>query len=363
MPGIVTHSRILKESIEYCAKKEKRTYLQRSLETLFSTREHVTAALFGAIGPNIFDYLPVVMKRSAYGSELSFHLHNGGSGRFIEAMISTITSYEDKNTEWAALQRAYCYGFISHIIADAVFHPFVFYYSGFPMTKEKREQEFYREQNLLFQYHLDNYIQYHEEHSSHYVFSLSDMFPRTRLGFVRVIDLPIRTILFHALAEACPDPARRFIPTRAMNRDPRKAVGFSLLDAIPPLMRLTYAIKRTNNPRVADLIRRIRRSKFMYSDFLVRYPMNRRFNKHILNLQKERWDHPAGKPGLHYESVPNLLALSRAKTVEIWEEIESTLYGNTPGGLSERLAINAYTGDVACAFNDLKIKHPIRLHL
>ena len=106
MPGIVTHSRILKESILYLSKKEKKTYLLRSVSALFQTPEHLTAGLFGSIGPNMFDYVPSRNRQNYCGSEISFFLHNGGVDKLLQSMIKKIYSYRGKKTEWAVLHAA-----------------------------------------------------------------------------------------------------------------------------------------------------------------------------------------------------------------------------------------------------------------
>src|SRR5208337_2563253 len=113
------------DTLKNLSKKEKKSHLFKSIEALFTTPVHMSAGLFGAIGPNIFDYIPKRSGQDLYGSEISFFIHNGGSERLIQSMIKKIYSYRDKNNEWTAVQRAYLYGFISHIIADAIFHPFV----------------------------------------------------------------------------------------------------------------------------------------------------------------------------------------------------------------------------------------------
>ena len=58
MPGIITHFKILKESIRFLSKRSKKTFLLRSIESLLNNEEHFKAALFGSLGPNIFDYMP-----------------------------------------------------------------------------------------------------------------------------------------------------------------------------------------------------------------------------------------------------------------------------------------------------------------
>lgn len=359
MPGIVTHSRILKESIRYLSKKEKKSYLLKSIETLFNTPEHFTAGLFGAIGPNIFDYIPKRNKVNYYGNEISFFFHNGGSDKLLQTMTKKIYTYKDKNTEWAAIQRAYLYGMISHIITDSVFHPFIFYYSGFPASYTKKELYFFREQNLVFQYNIDNYLQYHEDRARDYTFNLDEMLPLNKLSRFKRLDAPLQSFILESINTDYPDIYKKLILIARKNRI--SATPVSYLDFLPIFIRIAYMLKRNNNARVANLFRNMRRNNLFYSDFIVRYPMNRRYNKNILNLHRERWENPAGKPGLHYESVLNLLSIACDKTVELWEKIESSLYGNENQKVMQDFNINAYTGDPHLSYHDMKIKRAVRL--
>lgn len=359
MPGIVTHSRVLKESINFLSKKEKKNYLLKSIEALFSSPEHCTAGLFGAIGPNIFDYIPKRNRLNYYGSEISFFFHNGGSDKLLQTMTRKIYSYTDKNTEWAAIQRAYLYGMISHVITDAVFHPFIFYYSGFPASYTKKEIYFYREQNLLFQYNLDNYLQYHDERAREYTFNLDEMLPLSKTKHLKRLDAPIQTFILDSIKNAYPEIYNKLIIIGHADRRPHLRISY--LDLLPFFIRLAYAMKRNNNRRMTDFFRSMRRNNIFYTDFIVRYPMSRKYNKNILNLHRERWENPAGRPGLHYESVLNLLAIACDKTVEIWEKIEASLYGIENARVMQDFSVNAYTGDAILTYHDMKIKRPIRL--
>jgi hypothetical protein len=135
----------------------------------------------------------------------------------------------------------------------------------------------------------------------------------------------------------------------------------SYLDIMPYLIRIAYKLKRGSNRRLANFFIDLRRKNILYSDFIVNYPLNRRFNKNTLNLHRERWENPVGKPGLHYESIYNLLMISCEKTVEVWEKIESSLYGKINMNVLDDLHVNAYTGDPKLTYHDMKIKRPIRL--
>jgi hypothetical protein len=363
MPGIVTHSRILKEAVQFLSQKEKKSYLLNSIATLFNSPEHLTAGLFGAIGPNIFDYIPRRTSQAYYGSDISFFIHNGGSYKLLQAMTAKLYGYEDKNTEWASIQRAYLYGFISHIIADSVFHPFVFYYSGFPNAYTKKEIYFYREQNLAFQYHLDNFFQYHAEKSESFSFNIEEMLPVKKKRVAYHLDMAVKSYLLESIKQVYPEIYRKIILPVIEQPDNEYPPPLSCLDMIPYCIRMTYRYKRSANRRLADVLQGLRRNNILYSDFIVSYPMSRKYNKNILNLHRERWENPAGKPGLHYESIYNLLALSCEKTVELWEAIESSLYGKKNLKALDDLNINAYTGDAHLSYHDMKIKRPIRLSL
>lgn len=363
MPGIVTHNRILKESIVSLSKREKKSYLLKSIETLFHSPQHLKAGLFGSIGPNIFDYIPGINKYNYYGHDISFFLHNGGADKLIHTMIKAIYGYNDKNTEWAATQRAYLYGFISHIVSDSIFHPFIFYYSGFPDSYTRKEINFFREQNLIFQYHLDNYFQYHDEKATHFNFTIHEMLPVMNDQHLHRLDPPVLSLIINSMKQVYPDIYRKLLLFKPNNNDPDNHLPVSYIDMVPYLIRIAYSLKRNNNKRMANLFRSLRRNNLFYSDCIIRYPMQKKFNKNILNLHRERWENPTGKPGLHYESVHNLMALSCEKTIELWEKIESSLYSKEDLSVLNDLNVNAYTGDSKLSYHDMKIKRPIRLSM
>lgn len=361
MPGIVTHNKLLKETISCLSKKDKKTYLLRSIESLLTSPEHHSAALFGAIGPNIFDYIPLRNKKNYYGNEISFFLHNGGSGKIIQSMIHKIYSYPDKNNEWSAIQRAYLFGFISHIIADTIFHPYIFYYSGFPDNYTRKEIYHYREQNLLFQYNLDNYLQYYDEKLSTYEFNLHEMLPVKKNNFFYSLYTPVKNVILESFKSSYPEIFKKIVIVSYSNNKDDLTGNLSYLDLLPYLIQGAYWLKRRNSRRFANTLRSIRQRNIFYSDFIIRYPMQKRYNKNILNLHRERWENPAGKPGLHYESINNLITLTCEKTIELWEKIESSIYGKENKGVLGEFDINAYTGDALLSYHDMKIKRPIRL--
>ncbi len=363
MPGIITHNRILKESVDFLSKRKKKGYSLRSIEALLSSREFLRSALFGSIGPNIFDYVPLGRKGAQFGNSFSFLLHDGEYERLIQRMIRKIQEYSDFNTSWAAIQRAYLYGFISHMVSDALFHPFVFYFSGFPVSGKKNEISYYREQNLLFQYNIDIYYQYYNDKADEYRFSLEEMLPVRKSRWPLKLDDAVKSFILESIQSEFPENYKNitFFTSKETVGKGTKTIGY--LDIIPRFMVWAYRLKWTKNRRLADIIKDVRRRKLLFSDFIVRYPWNKKINRDLLNIHRERWQYPAGGTGYIYDSVDNLLTGSIERTVEIWEKIESSLYEKKEPGVEDLLAINSYTGEAGKRYKDMINMNPKKMSL
>jgi len=361
MPGIITHNKILRESIKHLSERNNKTFLLRSVESLFNSEEFMKAALFGSIGPNIFDYIPLRNKKNYYGNEISFLLHNGSIVDIINQMIEKIYSFNDKNNHWSAIQRAYLYGLISHIVSDSIFHPFVFYFSGFPNNYDKKEIIHFREQNLLFEYNIDNYYLYHEKNSKSFKFSIDDMLPLRKNKRFLSLDPAVKTIILESLNSVHPEMYRRLVWKESGDEDIKYSGSFGYLDLIPYAIKLAYKLKRNNSRRFSNFLREIRRRNYFFSDFIVRYPWKKRVNRNILNLHMGRWQYPSSKKGFRYESINDLLEESCSRIVEIWERIELSLYGKNDTRIIDKLKNNTYTGEKNTNYHEMKIKSPVRL--
>jgi hypothetical protein len=361
MPGIITHSIAFHESLAHLHRKKHHTFLSRTIEALFNDGERLRAGLFGTLGPNIFDYNPLRRNRFP-GSRLSFALHNGGGIKLSTRMLDRVISATDFNTEWAAAQRAYFYGFVSHMVCDYVFHPFVFYWSGFPSTNSRKDQVYFREQNLMFQYNMDVYFEYFF-HDQRFRFNIEDLLPVTGKGLSSRLSPPLKEMILGTIEEAFPGESRGLVWRRGKEPDTKFSRSLGFLDACPGLIRAAYRLKRTTNHRVVRLLRALRRRNIIYSDFLVRYPEPRKVNRHLMNLHRERWQNPAGIPGMRYESVEDLLRLCCEITTEVWEKTEGILFGQKKNYASilNKLSINALTGHPTTGYGGLKIKEPFQL--
>lgn len=369
MPGIITHAVAFFESLEYLKHKKQQTYKTRSIEALFGSEEHLRAALFGTIGPNIFDYNPFRRTKQSFGSPLSFLLHNDGASTVAGKMLDRIIAQHDFNNEWASVQRAYFYGYISHLICDAVFHPFVFYYSGFPNSMKDssrkkvspKEVIFFREQNLMFQYNLDAYFElFYKDRRFH--LDLSAFFPETGKGLSRRLFPAVKEFILGSLEEAFPNKIRHQVFRFGEGNDRRLSGSFGFLDISPAIIRLAYSIKRAKpDSRIARAIREIRRRKLFYSDFLVLYPAPRKTNKHLVNLHRDRWRSPSGTPGWHHESAEDLLHQVCTATAEAWEKTEGILFGEKKNyqHIIRRLSINPLTGESATPYENLKVHEAV----
>lgn len=361
MPGIYTHNKIFRETIISLSKRKKKNYLLRSVESVFSDTTRYKSGLFGSIGPNIFDYIPVRNKTNPYCHQLSFALHNGLSEKFLRNMITGIYSSGDKNTEWKAIQKAYLYGFISHAVSDAVIHPFIYYWSGFPNNFTKPEIEHYREQNLLISYNIDNY-NIHTSSKSDYKLSIDDMIPLESNSRLRKIIKPVRSLILNSVEETMPELSEK-LKLISKTKSRLREQKITRLDFIPYLIPLAYKLKHTGSERIKKIIFSLRDRNKFYSDFIVRYPDPKKFNSHILNQHRERWQYPAGQIGARYESVENLMAIAAEKTADIWIALEAGMYDRIDEKNLSDLGLNLYTGEKDADYFKMQYKNPVKLKL
>lgn len=363
MPGIITHSRLFHEALSSLHRTKDPSPYSRSIEALFSPPERRSAGLFGALGPDIFDYLPA-RRRDFFGTELTMRLHSPLLTESLSSLLGRTLLVQDFNTEWAATGRAYSYGYVAHLIADAVFHPFVYYWAGFPDNGSRREVYRCREQVLLFQYNMDLFFQYHYNNRV-FEYRLEDSLPlrRARGGF-RVLDTTVKNLIIEMLRDACPAELSRLVRNARVPRDENADSRSGLIDLLPHLIAGAYRIKRTGSATVRKLMDRMRLRHRLFPDYVTRYPEPRRMNRHALNLHRERWFHPLGSAGLHYESVEDLFKTAHDRTVAAWERMESTLYtGHADiSAIIAEFMPDSYTGETGSGPAGLKIKKPLRMH-
>jgi len=361
MPGIYTHNVIFKRALEAVAKKSGSSYIDKSVVSLFNSPEHKRAGLLGSIGPNIFDYMSIMYRGRSYGNDIAYLLHNDEVSSFADNMLEIIKGYGDSRNEWASSQRAYLMGYISHIIADSVIHPFVFYFSGFPAGGTKKEAIHFRKLNLLFQYNIDNYFLYKDEGVENP--GIDEMLPFYKIGRRSSLEPSVKALILQALKEL-----DEGLFSRAFKRIAGKKINGALgyvpgFDTIPSNIQLCYRIKRTENDRLKRYMDRVNDYPLFYSDFLVRYPGYKRVDMDALNIHQGRWQYPAGQKGLRYESVLHLIKTAVERIVEAWERIESISYGNKSIDIAPYIDINAYTGEKGVPFSEMKIKEVIKLRL
>ncbi len=364
MPGIITHNRILFESIEYLKNEKKKNSFSNSILSLFKSKSFLKAGLFGAIGPNIFDYLPFRNDNFISGNSLSYELHSTRNEMLLKSMLNTIFQYKDQNNEWSSTQKAYIYGFISHIISDSIFHPFIYYWSGLPSSLNKKDLTYFREQHLLFEYNLDTYFNQNGDsniNTAKFIFNLGDMLPIIKYKKSAKIEQSIKVLLINSLKEIHPELFRRLNVFKFKKND-RFFLNI-LIDLIPFFIKFTYKIKNSRDPRLLKIITYIKRKNLFYSDYLINYPSRGRVNTHVLNLHKERWFHPSGVAGLHYESVTDLLLNASEQIANLWKKIEEMLYKNTKdiSQLEQDININSYTGKAGLGFDSMNVQNPVKL--
>lgn len=364
MPGIITHNKILKESIAFLQKKKKKNYLLRSIQTLLTGKERITAALFGSIGPNIFDYIPIIRMCNKNRDSIAFRLHDSDSQRMIKTLVRLLFWQKDINTEWTALQRAYLYGYISHIVSDALIHPFVFYFSGFPDSVGEEEIRYYRDQNLLYQYTIDTYIDKHRPDSPQFRFSLLEMLPLEKRHRIMVLSQPVKSIILDSIYMEFPEiyKAITWRDTAEIDKENKnwsKHIG--PLDLLPRCIEWIYRIKMTHNTRLREFLINLRKKHILVKDCTLLYPQQRSIDLHLVNHYRERWQYPVGQTAIHYESFENLFMITCEKIVEAWEGIEAALFERGQVSLHDAVLLNLYTGVNDHGYSQMKQKNPIRI--
>ncbi|HPS87296.1 MAG TPA: zinc dependent phospholipase C family protein [Spirochaetota bacterium] len=360
MPGIYTHNYIFRKSVESILKNRNRSYINRSIETLFSTPEHFKAGLFGSIGPDIFDYIQVLPKGESYGNEITFALHNKSCVPFLQNMTDIVINNKDSRNEWSSVQRGYLLGYISHIISDSILHPYIFYSSGFPDNMERGEINYFRKKNLRFQYNIDNYFLYRDEWGA-LIKPLEEMLPVSIIKGKKVIWPSIKYLILESLKRENESLFNKYFTDTKQKRLDGDTGRIKNFDKIPVWIMLCYKIKRTGNPKWISIIDKLCENPLTYSDCFVRYPAPKRIDEDALNIHQGRWQYPAFQRGFRYESVLHLIKFSIEQIVSAWERIEPAIYGDKSFNLDETVILNAYTGEKDVFFEDMKIKDPVKL--
>lgn len=335
--------------------------MMRSLEILFSDKEHLRAGLFGAIGPDIFDFMSICNRGGIYGNDIAFHMHDSGCTSFAGRMMDAVIAQKDSRNEWASIQKAYLLGYMSHIAADAVINPFTFYFSGFPSAFSRRELIHYRIANLKFQYNIDNYFLYKSELPVPYTITIDEMLPVSNNGKAGIIWPQVRVLLFESLKKDNPGLFEKFFPSLADSHIDGDTGRVRLFDRIPANIRLCYRMRRTANERLMKVLDKMCENPLTYSDFFVRYPIPKAVDLDALNTHQARWQYPAHQRGYRYESVPLLVKGLIEQITDIWEKIEGAVYNSKKPHQEMIFSLNAYTGERDALYSDMKIKDIIKL--
>ncbi|MCL2154813.1 MAG: zinc dependent phospholipase C family protein [Leptospirales bacterium] len=360
MPGIYTHNYIFRKVVENIAKSKSKSFLNKNIEILFSTNEYFQAGLFGAIGPNIFDYMDIIRKGNIYCNEIAFALHNKNSKTYLQHMINIATSNKDVRSEWSYLQKGYLLGYISHLISDSLIHPYIFFISSFPKTMGKDEIRYHRIRNLRFQYNIDNYFLYRDEAGS-VIDSINQMFPLCAIKNKIVVWPAIKYLILESLRRDNESLFKKYFKDIKDKKIDGDIVYVKNFDKIPKMILKCYKIKRTDNPKQINIIDKLCYNKFIYSDFFIRYPVAKRIDEDAMNIHQGRWQYPAFQKGFRYESVPQLVKSSIEHITKIWENFLQAAHDNKPFEIDEILSLNPYTGENDVFFEDMKVKDPIKL--
>jgi len=349
MPGLITHQRIFFESVKSLKKQKHPNYATHLLDIQFTNPRFTSSAMAGLLVPNLFDYIPG-KRHIFFGNSIKHLLHSDGGIPIIHYMFSTILKHSSHEPDESLYyQKGFFYGYVSHWVVDALFHPFVFYWSGFPTFKDNRIS-LYRNQHLLFEYTIDQYMAYFFN-SEPFDYNLKAMLPvKGSVQYKAIKDLISGAIAHTNTSLKINIPLFPYTP-------------LDTFDIAVKCVPFVYMIKNNRSPQFVRILRFL--EKRFYSDFLVRYPDGRRINRHILNLHRERWFIPTGEPGLHYESVDDLFRIARDKTVFIWKQLEELFSKQEHITVQQLNTVleysNAYTGKKGFSIDKMTLQNPIRL--
>ncbi len=360
MAGIYTHNVLFRKTLNLVRNNVKQGPIYKSIESFFASDQYLRAGLFGALGPDIFDYMDPILGKRTFGSEVSFYLHDRAHMSIPKRMVQILYEGNDPRGTWSALQKAYLMGYVSHLIGDALVHPYVFFKSGIPSQGRGLKGSMNRNSFLLFLYNIDNYFLYKDEETSKWNLKVEDMFCLT--GDKKpILRNAIKVLILKALKLENEDLFNR----RFKKLSERKIDGD--LGRVPSLERvherisLISDLKRSGETMKFKAISKSEALGLLRTDFSIPYPPKKRADIDALNIHMGPWQFPCADKKIRYESVPRLLNLAAEKTLSAWLEIESMVYGNEKVNIEPFLTLNPYTGLEGHHFSEMNHAEPVKL--
>jgi hypothetical protein len=339
MPGPVTHTCIVKRILDTLRNTRHKNRFLRSLESLFSEEERVRSCMTGALGPDIFHYVPAGGLRG-----VERDLHGVSAERFFEPVLDYLGNNNELMDNWSANSRAFLYGALCHGIADTIFHPFIYYWSGIPFQGKGKILSSVRRKNLLMMYTIDNYL------ASNYPEEMKGLCEPRKV--VKEIHPAVVHTIEEGLINAFPDSSI----SRWVERSRRWSLLPGPLRVARRVQRGIMSLKHLSIEKGRKILLFLDQKTGM--EMFVIYPDARRINSDILNHHAEGWKNPSGNGGLRYETVDNLIQKAVEGTLEVWESLEEAfMKGNRPD-YPARLAMNWYTGEENIEPADLKVSEP-----
>jgi hypothetical protein len=210
---------------------------------------------------------------------------------------------------------------------------------------------------------MDLFFAYLHENRT-YDFNINHILPmnKNKAG-IKVLEPSIVCLLLEMIENIIPNVLPKLIWKRNTKSSLDNYPGFGIIDIVPHLIKFNYSFKRNPNENLKKLMNIVKQRRIFFPDLTVRYPEPKKINRHVLNLHRERWVYPAGKSGIHYESVEDLYKIARDKIVQLLGKMESLLYSENKDTdqIIREIQIDAYTGEPGKGPDDLKIKNPVRI--
>ncbi|TVQ25446.1 MAG: hypothetical protein EA383_08425 [Spirochaetaceae bacterium] len=265
--------------------------------------------ILGAQGPDLFLHN---RRRRPSGLHYGIVLHRKGSGTFCASLLDYIGTDPASGNESAeqTLIVAYLAGYLTHIVLDRVFHPYINVHAGWPVPG-KPETYGYHMNHVFLERIIDTYL----------ALRLRDTHPRdiplqTEIQLTPAAMKSLLRALSHAVARS----------TRKGRRDPRLAR--KLVNAYSDSSAYYAAV---NRPDIHEARARIEQSPGAIPGWLrLFHPLHLPPDVDLANEANHPWRNPCTGEIMSSRSVPDLYAHALAEAQVVLHALQSARFGGLP---------------------------------
>ena len=293
--------------------------LSRDLESLL--QNHANYAGFGSFGPDLFYVKDAVhLGKFARTHPLDYAIvsdimHWEGSFDFYCSMLDYIKNLDD--AEKKDKLKAFAYGYYSHVVADSVFHPFVYRESEDNWRKHNKRSTFHNHKKI--ESIIDTYLLQERRNTDPYEFNYCGKIVCFNEDD-KVLDGDVFALLNHCMAEIYKGG---IFTSYSLDYDKFFSMypndgNHPINDAYHDFVLYTHELFKWHVPlELTHIIDGLVPLRFLDEN-----------QKEKINLQKKRW-HNSDNPEMPDYSVPELFDLSVKSMSKIILESEKFFSSNS----------------------------------